>query len=45
MATLGMALTRFGGRWCATAAEALALPPDYVGERASVTRVDEIEIP
>ena len=29
----------------ATAAEALALLPYYVGERASVTRVDEIEIP
>jgi hypothetical protein len=29
----------------ATAAEALALLPYYVAERASVTRVDEIEIP
>ena len=29
----------------ATAAEALGLLPYYVGERASVTRVDEIEIP
>jgi hypothetical protein len=28
-----------------TAAEALALLPYYVGERVSVTRVDEIEIP
>ena len=29
----------------ATAAEALGLLPYYVGERASVTRVNEIEIP
>jgi hypothetical protein len=29
----------------ATAGEAVALLPYYVGERASVTRVEEIEIP